>query len=92
MSEFVSGRIRELQQECRENCIDGDCADCCVMGEMNEIRSFEASRLSDEDLGYYCDECNGKHCTQCAISKVLLRVVVYVNRNGWMMTSMGNIR
>lgn len=69
MSEFVSVRIRELQQECKENCIDGDCADCCVMEEMNEIRSFEASRLSDEDLDYYCEECNGKHCAQCAISK-----------------------
>jgi hypothetical protein len=71
MSEAITERLYQLMKECNEDCRDGDCADCCVMEEINEIRSFDASRLSDEDLEYYCEgeACKEKHCKQCAISK-----------------------
>jgi len=69
MMKSVNSAIKELQEECKNNCKDGDCGDCCILEEINELRASYLHEMLDEDLEFDCQECDGKFCNGCAVTK-----------------------
>ena len=66
---MIDKRIRELEKECKTNCVDGDCSDCSILEEINSIRASELSSMMDEDLEFDCEECDMNFCNLCAVTK-----------------------
>lgn len=69
MIKSADSAIKELKKECNNCKNDGECGDCCILEEINELRASYLCQMMDEDLEFDCQECDGKFCKYCAVTK-----------------------
>jgi len=69
MMKSKDAAIKELKKECNNCHNDGDCSDCCILEEINEIRASYLHEMMDEDLEFDCENCDAKFCKDCAVTK-----------------------
>jgi hypothetical protein len=69
MEQSVSEKLAELKHECDTNCYDGDCGDCVIMEQMNELRATQANEMTDDELEEYCEKCEHGRCNTCVFMK-----------------------
>lgn len=66
-SEVSEMTLEELKRECETECTDGDCGDCCIMEEINKLKSEEIRKMDDEELEKECNKCIKPYCRESCI-------------------------